>query len=136
MIKNNNDKLTCSDRKQRVGVWATQDRGLGDSLQSTTREFDLGGSYVGVYFCQNSRNCVHLESMHFIACNLYFNEFYLKGKIEQGKEMHIRGEYQPRRKESKTQRAWRVLLLLVYDFGSELCFPQIFPKSYLSLRPS
>ena len=40
--------------------------------------------------------------MHFIACNLYFNEFYLKGKIKQGKEMHIRGEYQPRREESKT----------------------------------
>lgn len=51
----------------------------------------------------------------------------LKGKINQGREMHIREEYQPQEELSKTLTGRRVLLWLVCDFGSELCFPQILP---------
>lgn len=69
---------------------------------------------------------MHLKRVHFIGCKLYFHKFDLKGKTNQGREMQIRGEYQPLGGKVKL-RGWRVLLWLVCDFGTEFCFPKILP---------
>ena len=58
-------------------------------------EFDLGDCCIGVCFCQNSWTCVHLKLACFILCKLYLHKFDLEGKISQGREEEIRGEYQP-----------------------------------------
>lgn len=85
-------------------------KGFGDSLQRVTLEFDLGDHCIGVWFCQNSWTCVHLKLVCFIVCKLYSHKFDLKGKINQGREEQIRGEYQPEGEDCRAQRGGSILL--------------------------